>query len=296
MAEWAQEEGYVQNGDIKLHYVAAGPPEGEPVLLMHGFPQFSYLWRYHLPALAAQGYRVIAPDLRGYHLSDRPKGVEAYRMQHLVKDIGAFYKTFGWKSANIVAHDWGGAISWLFCIFYPDLVKRFVAIDIPHPSAFRTALQTMPQIQKSWYIWFFQPPEIPERVIGQNLEAFFNFMMFENARPGTFSDEDKRRYLDLFAQPGQLEAALNFYRASTNQANVYSEGSTNFQPLKMPVLLIHGQNDIGFDPLAFAETAKYCAGYYRAVELPGISHWAVEEAPEEILKLILEHLKHEIPS
>ncbi len=294
MPEWAQEEGFVQNGEIRLHYMASGPTDGEPILLLHGFPQFSYEWRHHLPALAAQGYRVVAPDLRGYNLSDRPAGVEAYRMKNLVNDIGAFYKAFDWQSANIVAHDWGGAISWLFVIFYPQLVRRFVVLDIPHPNAFRTALQSMQQIQNSWYIWFFQAPEVPERVIKQNLEAFFNFIMFESVRPGTFSQEDKQQYLQLFSQPGQLEAAINYYRANTTQASVYSETSTTFPLLKMPVLLIYGENDFAFDKLSWAETAQYCVGPYHSVELPGISHWAVEEAPQETLRLIEEHLKMEV--
>ncbi|HEX2909646.1 MAG TPA: alpha/beta hydrolase [Chloroflexia bacterium] len=289
MAQWWQDEGFVHNGDVRLHYVAAGPPDGEPVLLIHGFPQFSYEWRYHLPALAAHGYRVVAPDLRGYHLSDRPNGVEHYRMKNLVSDIGAFYNAFGWQSANIVAHDWGGAISWLFVSFYPQMVKRFVVLDIPHPSAFQAGLRHIEQIHKSWYIWFFQFSEIPERIIGQDLGSFLRFMMVDSARPGTFSPADFQAYLENLSLPGAFEAAINYYRNGSNPATIYAENPANFAPLQMPVLLIYGKQDFAFEEEVWTETARYCSGYFRSVGLEGVGHWTPEEAPEETLKLILEH-------
>lgn len=292
MAEkWFEEAGFVQNGKIKLHYVAAGPVEGEPVLLLHGFPQSSYLWRRHLPALAGQGYRVVAPDLRGYNLSDRPQAPEAYSMRNLVGDLNTVYAHFGWTSANLVAHDWGGAISWLFATFYGHKIRRFVVVDIPHPTAFREALQRPRQMQRSWYIWLFQAAGVAERVIGQNLEEFVNYIMFDQPRPGTFSEDDRREYLQMLAQPGQLEAAFNYYRVNTAPANVYSETATEFAPLRMPVLLFYGGNDFAFVPEAWDATAQFCQGYFKKVELPGFSHWILEEAPQETLTLISEHLR-----
>lgn len=293
MVAWAETEGFVQNGDVKLHYYAAGPEDGEPVLLLHGFPQFSYEWRYHLPKLAAQGYRVVAPDLRGYHLSDKPEAVEAYRMQNLILDLKAFFDTFGWQSANVVAHDWGGAVAWPLSIYYPQLVRRLVVLDIPHPLAFRSSMLTIEQIRNSWYIWFFQAAEVPERIMSQLLPEFFEYMMFSAVRPGTYTEEDKQQYLELFSQPGQLAAAINYYRANTTHATMYPTRPSKLPPLQMPVLLIHGQNDFAFTSLAWQETAQYCKGYYRSVELEGMSHWVVEEAPEETLRLIMEHLKIE---
>jgi pimeloyl-ACP methyl ester carboxylesterase len=292
MAEkWFEEEGFIQSGDIKLHFVASGPVEGEPVLLLHGFPQSSYLWRRHLPALARQGYRVVAPDLRGYNLSDRPSAPEAYRMLNLVNDINAIYNHFGWESANLVAHDWGGAISWLFATFYSKKVKRFVVIDIPHPTAFRDSLQRPRQMQRSWYIWLFQAEGVAERVIGQNLEEFMDYIMFRQPRPGTFSEEDRQEYLRMLAQPGQLAAAFNYYRLNSSPASVYSERTTEFRPLQMPVLLFYGGNDFAFVPEAWEETARFCQGYFKKVEVPGYTHWVLEEAPQETLALIQDHLQ-----
>lgn len=290
MPEWAQEEGFVQNGDVKLHYYASGPVDGEPVLLYHGFPQFSYMWRFHLPKLAEQGYRVVAPDLRGYAQSDRPQGLEAYRSRPLLEDIGAFYKTFGWQSANIVGHDWGGAISWLFGIFYPQLVKRLTIIDVPHPSAFRAALQTPAQIRKSWYIWFFQFEGVAEQVFSDTAELM-DFLMFRTARPDTFSDEDRRIYLENMAQPGAFESALNYYRTGTSPANVYTGEQSNFPPLPMPVMLLYGNRDFAFTHEIWQEHAQYCSGPFRKIELEGTSHWAIEEEPEKTYAYILEHLK-----
>ncbi len=292
MAEkWFEEEGYVQSGEVRLHYVAAGPTTGEPVLLLHGFPQSSYLWRRHLPALARQGYRVVAPDLRGYNLSDRPSSPEAYRMLNLVNDINAFYNHFGWESANVVAHDWGGAISWLFATFYSQKVRRFVVIDIPHPTAFRETLQRPQQMERSWYIWLFQAAGVAERIIDQNLEEFMDYIMFDQPRPGTFSKADRQEYLRMLSQPGQLEAAFNYYRVNTSPGSIYSESSTEFKPLKMPVLLFYGEKDFAFIPQAWEETARFCRGYFKRVELPGCSHWVLEEAPQETLGLILAHLQ-----
>lgn len=290
MPDWAQEEGFVQNGDVKLHYYASGPVDGEPVLLYHGFPQFSYMWRFHLPKLAAQGYRVVAPDLRGYAQSDRPQGLENYRTRPLLEDIGAFYKAFGWKSANIVGHDWGGAISWLFAIFYPQLVKRLTIIDVPHPTAFRAALQTPAQIRKSWYIWFFQFEGIAEQVFG-DINGLLDFIMFRTSRPGTFPEEDRRVYLGNMSQPGAFAAALNYYRTGTSPENVYTGEPSNFPLLPMPVMLLYGNRDFAFTHEIWQEHAQYCSGSFRKIELEGTSHWAIEEEPEKTCSYILEHLK-----
>jgi epoxide hydrolase 4 len=290
LPEWAQEEGFVQNGDIRLHYYASGPADGEPVLLYHGFPQFSYLWRYHLPKLAEAGYRVVAPDLRGYGQSDNPEGVENYRMQELVGDIGAVYKHFGWRSANIVAHDWGGAVSWLFVTFYPQMVKRFVAVDIPHPTAFRAGLQTFDQIKSSWYIWFFMFEGYAEKVLKRNIGTFLNYIMLDDARAGTYSDADKEAYIEAFSRPGRLEAALNYYRANTTPANVYSDSSTDFPSIEPPTLLIYGSEDFAFAPVVWEQTANYCRNF-RKEAIAGGSHWVLEEAPDQTLQLILGHLR-----
>ena len=190
----------------------------------------------------------------------------------------------------MVAHDWGGAISWLFATFYSRR-QAVCGNRLPHPTAFRETLQRPQQMQKSWYIWLFQAAGVAERVIGQNLEEFMNFIMFDQSRPGTFNEADRQEYLGMLSQPGQLEAAFNYYRVNSSPASVYSESSTDFKPLKMPVLLFFGGNDFAFIPQAWEETARLCQGYFKKVELPGYSHWVLEEAPQETLELIAAHLQ-----
>ncbi len=289
------EEGYISGGEIKLHYMAAGPEDGEPVLLLHGFPQFSYEWRYQLKALGEAGYRAVAPDLRGYNLSDRPESIENYRMQKMVGDIASIFKFFNWQKANLVVHDWGGAIGWIFVTYYSQLVKSFVALDIAHPAAFRIAQQEdITQLQKSWYIWLFQTPEVPERFFGgAHIDRLINWA-FSNGKNQLVLDEEAiATYREMLSKPGQLTAAINYYRANSTPENLLSDGPVTLNPVSVPTLLIYGTEDFGFSQRAWDETAKCCSGPYRSVALPGIGHWSPEEAPEETTRLILEHIRRE---
>ncbi len=294
------EEGSVANGNLNLHYLAAGPHDGEPVLLLHGFPQYSYMWRNQIPALAEAGFRVIAPDLRGYHLSDRPKEREAYRMENLLSDVGAFYKAFGWQRANLVGHDWGAAIAWLWAANQPDQVSRLAAIDVPYPAAFRQALnfRNPEQLARSLYIGFFQMPVLPERLGQAFVEQFVQLIFGTAVRKNAFSPTDLRIYRDMLAEPGQLEAGINYYRANANIFGSPLPGSSRpknsfdlDRPLDMPVALIYGDSDQAFSKAVWRYTADYCRGYYRSFELKGTGHWAPEEAPQTVSRLLVEHLR-----
>ena len=287
------DEGFVSNGDIKLHYIAQGPADGEPVLLLHGFPQFSYMWRNQLEALAAAGYRAVAPDLRGYNLSDKPLEVESYQMRQLATDIGAFYRAFGWTKANIVAHDWGGAISWVFVTYQQNLVNKFVALDIPHSLAFRKALRAgTEQLQKSWYVWVFQTPQVAEEIFGANgCERLIDWLFIQGRSKGNFSQEELKVYREMLMQPNQLTTAFNYYRANLAPQNALVGESTAMPPILVPVMLINGKDDFAFASTVWEDTADYCKGIYRYVELEGVSHWIAEEAPQEVNQLLLEFLQ-----
>lgn len=287
------EEGKVANGDVQLHYVADGPSDGEPVLLLHGFPEYSYGWRYQMKALADAGYRAVAPDLRGYNLSDRPEGVAAYAMQNLVGDVAAFFKAFGWSQANLVAHDWGGAIAWVFAAYNQALLKKFVVIDLPHPAAFREAQRTnLTQLQRSWYMWFFQSPDAPEKIFGgDNIDFFMRWVFDLDSDRKIFTPEDIAHYRQMLSQPGQLTAAINYYRANSTPSNLVSDQPVKLPLIKVPTLLLYGEEDFAFAPEVWEKCAAYCNGPYQAVGLPGKSHWLPEEAHEEVSRLILEHLQ-----
>lgn len=294
------DEGTVKNGDITLHYITEGPQNGEPVLFLHGFPQFSYEWRHQLKALGAAGYRAVAPDLRGYNLSSRPEKVEDYAVPNLLGDVGAFYQAFRWSQANIVCHDWGGVLGWSFAMYQPTLVKKLVAIDIPHPTAFAEAMRTgIQQLQRSWYMWYFQFPGVAEQVFGgENIDRLINWVFVGN-EPNTvgwnsdkqvFSAEDLATYKNMLSQPGQLTAGINWYRANIIPGNQTGPIAAP-PPVQAPTLLIYGTNDHAFADSTWEASAKYCSGPFRTVALPGVGHWAPEEAPDEVNRLILEHLK-----
>jgi epoxide hydrolase 4 len=298
------DEGYIKNGDIQLHYIADGASDGEPVLLLHGFPEFSYEWRHQIKALAEAGYRAVAPDLRGYNLSDKPEGVEEYAISKLLSDIGAFYQAFGWRKANIVAHDWGGAIAWTFVIYQPQIVNKFVAIDIPHPLAMGSAMRSgVQQLQRSWYMWFFQAPGAAEYAFGgDNLDRFIDWVFLgkQEGNGGTitwgsgkeiFSAEDLATYKNMLSQPGQLTAAINYYRANIRPAEIIKPREQPFPPVQVPTLLIYGTQDFAFADSVWQETAQYVAAPFKAVALEGVGHWSPEEAPQAVNRAILDFLK-----
>jgi len=290
------EEGKVANGEINLHYLAAGPVDGPPVLLLHGFPQYSYMWRNQLEALSQAGYRAIAPDLRGYNLSDRPEGIEKYAMKELLGDVAAIYKAFGWSKAHLLVHDWGAIIGWTFAALYPQMVDKLAVIDCPHVTAFTDAmLEGVEQMFKSWYIWFLQTPDVPEQYFGgENIERMIMwcFLSTANARK-TFTPEDLQNYRQMLLQPGQLTACFNYYRANLTPQKMLTAERRQLPNIQSPTLLIYGSDDLALSSRTWKKSAKYCSGPFQLVELPGIGHWAAEEDPEEVNRLVLEHFKQE---
>ncbi|MDJ0789755.1 MAG: alpha/beta fold hydrolase, partial [Myxococcota bacterium] len=156
-ADW--QEDYIITNGINLHYVTQG--EGSLMLMLHGFPEFWYSWRHQIPEFA-RDYKVVALDLRGYNESDKPKEPEAYKMEELLKDVEGVIRGLGYESCILVGHDWGGAIAWSFAYAYPDLVDKLIVMNLPHPAKFMEGLKTPQQLVKSWYIFLFQLPWLPE--------------------------------------------------------------------------------------------------------------------------------------
>src|SRR4051794_30450729 len=156
-------EGYADVGDQKLHYVEAG--EGPLVVLLHGFPEFWFGWRLQIEPLAAAGFRVVVPDTRGYNLSSKPAGVDAYTVDKLADDISGLIRELGAESALVAGHDWGGSIAWTMAMYHPEVVDRLAILDAAHPRRLNEGLKTPHQLQRSWYFFFFQPPGLPERQV-----------------------------------------------------------------------------------------------------------------------------------
>jgi len=287
----------VING-VRLHYVEAGAQaaKGKDKLCvaLHGFPEFWYCWRHQVPALAAAGYHVVAPDLRGYNESDKPPGLDAYRIEVLTADVAGLIRHLGEQAAVVAGHDWGGGIAWCVALFHPEVVRKLVILNAPHPTLFWRGLRRPAQLLKSWYMFFFQLPWLPEAFCRAGYFARFDQTLGRDPiRPGAFSPEDIRHYKRALAQPGVLTAAINYYRAAFRRSNHADPRLT--KPIEVPTLVIWGERDryLGLELLSGLE------GFVpnlRLERLPDASHWVQNDAPEEVNRLLLEFIPGPIPA
>ena len=203
---------YADLGGVRLHYVEAG--RGPLVLLLHGFPQFWYEWRHQIPALVEAGFRVVAPDMRGYNLSDKPPGVRSYRVELLARDVERLILACGERTAAVVGHDWGAIVAWIAAMRHPGRVGRLAILNVPHPARFPDGLLSPRQLLRSSYVLFFQLPGLPEEVIRAGDFALLRSALRRDpVRAGAFTAEDIERYVGAMKRPGAPTATLNYYRA-----------------------------------------------------------------------------------
>jgi epoxide hydrolase 4 len=284
-------EGYADLGEVRLHYVEAG--EGPLVVLLHGFPEFWYAWRFQIPALVAAGFRVVAPDMRGYNLSSRPPGVERYSLHHLSGDIRDLVRDLGEESAFLAGHDWGGAVAWATAMTQPALVGRLAILNMPHPRRFLEGLRTPRQLLKSWYIFFFQLPGLPERAVRARRWAFLRYGFEHDARPGAFTAEDIDRYIEAWSQPGAATATINYYRAIFRRSP--KQTMVRLRPVTAPTLVIWGERDhhLGAE-LAEPDPADV-PNLEPVVRLPAASHWVLQDEPERVSQLLADFFSESGP-
>jgi pimeloyl-ACP methyl ester carboxylesterase len=284
LAQLAHREALV-NG-IRLHYVEGG--QGPLIVLLHGFPEFWYCWRRQLPALAAAGFRVVAPDLRGYNLSDKPAGVASYRLDLLCQDVVGLIRHIGAARAVVVGHDWGGGIAWETALRHPALVEKLVILNAPHPEAFFRELKTFEQLRRSWYMFLFQLPWLPEwKISRRNFAAFDQLFRADPVRPDAYTDLDIQLTKEAFAQPGALTAAINYYRAAFRSRLGGRE--TRNPRTEIPTLLIWGERD-RYLGIRLTEGLEGWVPNLRIERLPDASHWVQNDAPERVNELLLEFL------
>jgi len=270
-------------GDVRLHYVSAG--DGPLVVLLHGFPEFWYSWRHQIRALARAGYRAVAPDLRGYNLSDKPRGVHSYRIPALVEDVAGLIRACGASRVTVVGHDWGGVVAWAFAMQHPELLDRLVVLNSPHPKSMARAIRTRKQLLKSWYVFFFQLPWVPEVALrSRGFAAFVRAFQRDPLVAGVFDRSDLGRYAAAWAGPGALTAMLNYYRA-LGRTGV---GVTR-RPILAPTLVIWSDRDryLGRE---LAEPDPDLVPNAR-VERIDASHWVQSEQPERVNELLLGFLR-----
>jgi pimeloyl-ACP methyl ester carboxylesterase len=278
---------YADLGDVRLHYVEAG--EGPLVLLLHGFPQFWYQWRHQIPALVGAGFRVVAPDMRGYNLSDKPPGVQAYRVELLARDVERLIRTCGEGTATVVGHDWGAIAAWIAAMRHPGRVERLAILNVPHPTRSLDGLLSPMQLLRSSYMFFFQIPRLPEKVIRAGDFALLRSVFRSDpVQPEAFTAEDIERYIEAIAQPGALTASLNYYRALLRYPG---ETRALLKRVEAPVLVIWGERD-RFLSRRLAEPPRlWVPNLMRVKRLPNASHWVAEDRPLEVNTLLLDFLR-----
>ncbi|HKV92234.1 MAG TPA: alpha/beta hydrolase [Candidatus Angelobacter sp.] len=251
-------------------------------LCLHGFPEHAYSWRYQMPLLAKLGYRVWAPNLRGYGNTDSPQEVSAYKTRTLVEDVAALIKASGAKETLLLAHDWGGALAWSLAISQPQLINRLVILNLPHPACFARELRRPPQLFKSWYIYFFQLPWLPEKMLGRNNgRATSGIFRRTSQNPARFTAEVLEVYRANAARPGGLTAMINWYRAALRGSAFRRFLSGNIPVINIPTLFLWGDADTALSFRTTRGIEKYVSNFTFRV-FPGVSHWIQQEAPEAV--------------
>ena len=277
----------IKTNDVNLHVVQAGPQDGPLVILLHGFPEFWYGWKEQIPALAEAGFRVMAPDQRGYNLSDKPHGVKAYRLDELAKDVIGLVDSTGRDKCFLVGHDWGANVAWWTAINYPQRLNKLVILNVPHPEVMtQTLRKSLKQLRKSWYIFFFQIPWLPEKLTSMRDWQRGVGSLLTTSRKGTFSRADLEKYKQAWSQPYAMTAMINWYRAIVRHP-------LKFDPhhkISVPTLVIWGKGDKFLDSkMAQPSADKAENGHVKFLEA---SHWVQHEEPEQVNKLLIDFFQN----
>ena len=287
MEEWKHE--FIHANGIRIHYVTAG--KGPLLLLLHGFPEFWYAWRHQIGELA-EHYHVVAPDLRGYGNTDRPPRTEDYQSNQLVGDVVGLIQALNYEKAHIVGHDWGGAIAWRTALEHPEVVDHLAILNSPHPSKFVQALRSnFKQMRRSWYIFFFQLPYLPELIFKMSPKRFLD-LVFKDIplRQDTISHQDLEIYRQALEKPGAFTAALNYYRAAFRKKGSHPVEKKNYT-ISAPTLIIWGEKDTALGKELTENMDPLFSGPFHIEYIPNCSHWVNEEKADVVNQLLLKFLK-----
>lgn len=268
---------YLDLATVRLHYAEAG--EGPLVVLLHGFPDFWYSWRHQIPALVAAGFRVVAPDLRGYNLSGKPAGVGAYTADAVAGDVAELIAACGAERAAVVGHDWGAGIAWVFAMRHPALLTRLGILNVPHPAVIVRALRTTPrQLLRSWYMFFFQIPGLPEAMFRAGHYALLRRTLGQDP---AFTAADIDRYVEAASEPGALTGAINYYRAAFR----HPFRQTDLCRIEAPVQVIWGDRDPYLLPALAAPPPQWVPGA-RVERIADAGHWVHIDQPDRVNHLL----------
>lgn len=287
---------FVDAGPMRFEVATAGPEDADRLaLLLHGFPESAYSWRYQIPLLADLGYRVWAPNQRGYGRTTRPSWVADYRMSELVEDVARLIDASGCRSTTLIGHDWGGAVAWAAALRRVRPIERLVVMNIPHPAAFLRGLRRPRQLLRSWYIFFFQLPALPELVLraggARAIGNAFRNMAIDKSR---FPDEVLEVYREQARQPGALTAMIHWYRAAVRYGRKDLPEGENPPILDVPTLMIWGEADAALGKELTYGTERLVRDF-TVHYLPNVSHWVQQEAPEQVNAILAEWLTRPRP-
>ena len=279
MAEAAISHDSIKTNGLRFEVTMAGTGD-TLALLLHGFPECAYSWRYQIPLLARLGYRVWAPNLRGYGKTDRPEGISEYAIDKLEQDVADLIDAACAKSVLLCGHDWGGWIAWHFAMHRLRPIERLIVMNVPHPACFHQRARTLRQLRKSWYIALFQIPHLPELLLSRHncelVARAFTRMAVDKSR---FPDHVLQVFRANACEPGALTAMVNYYRAAGRSA--LARRQRGFPRVDVPTLMIWGEQDTALGKELTYGTDQYVRDL--AVRyLPDVSHWVQQEAPEKV--------------
>lgn len=285
VAEWTHED--VHAGSVRLHVVRAG--SGPSVVLLHGFPEFWYSWRYQIPALAGAGFSVVAPDQRGYNTSEKPQDVAAYRIDALVADVVALVDRVCGGRAFLVGHDWGGIVAWYAAMRHPDRFAKLAIVNAPHPAAFARDFWTTRQWIHSLYMFLFQLPVLPEALIrARNWKSLERIFERDVSNPDAFGHGEVARYKEAMSRPGALTSALNWYRAAFRHTRL--RGTSDVLPMRIPTLLLWGERD-QYLRASLTEGLEPWVPDLVVKRYPAAGHWLQLDEPEEVSRELVEFFR-----
>ena len=274
-------EGYARVGDVELHYVEAG--DGPLVLLLHGFPEFWYGWRQQIAPLARAGFRVVAPDLRGYNLSSKPDGFADYTADKLAEDVRGLIRELGEETALVVGHDWGGTVAWTLAMNHPEVVDRLAILNAAHPRKLNEGLRNPRQLLRTWYFFYFQLPRLPERRARRRHWRFFKRFLRDARPPHTAEEID--RYVQAWSRPGAAKAIIDYYRAAVRLGS-----KQEIHPVTAPTLVIWGQGDRYLGPKLAEPHHEDVPNLDRVERLPNASHWVHHDEADRVNELLVDFL------
>lgn len=280
---------FIRAGELTFEVDICDPMDKESdrlAICLHGFPEHSFSWRYQLPLLARLGYRAWAPNQRGYGKSSRPDGVANYHIDKLVEDVGLIFDASGAKELTVLAHDWGAVIAWAFAIRQTRPLTNLVIMNVPHPAAAAAEGRSLAQLKKSWYMFFFQIPWLPEHLLGRlAARGVGDAIRDSSCDPSMFPDEVLDIYRDNAAQTGALTAMINYYRALFRFKSLRELGQPDVAKIKTPTLMIWGEEDVALGKELTLGTNKFVNNLTLRY-LPGVSHWVQQEAPDKVNAMV----------